>query len=104
MERIRIPFIGFNRVILQLDNNYAPVPFDGYHSYGVCGKDVIVYLFNDMVFDVYALKVTSGYVDRIIMRGYGEYITLVFNVFVPSAGANPKLAKGEFHFEWGQIL
>jgi hypothetical protein len=75
----------------------------GSHSYGVCGKDVILYLVNDDD-EVVGLVLKGGYINRIKTSSLGGMFSIMVEVFTLQAGANPDFVTKDFRYELVDVL
>lgn len=103
MEKLYFTLPGYRMALLQIGHNCSRIEMTGNHSYGVCGKDVILYLVNDDD-DVIGLRLVGGYINRIKTASLGELFSIMVEVFTRQAGANPELVTKDFHYEWVDVL
>lgn len=103
MEKLYFTLPDYRMALLQIGQNCSRIEMTGNHSYGVCGKDVILYLVNDDD-EVIGLRLVGGYVNRIKTASLGELFSIMVEVFTRQAGANPNLVTEDFHYEWVDVL
>lgn len=103
MEKLYFALPGYRMALLQIGQNCSPIPMSGSHSYGVCGKDVILYLVNDDD-EVVGLVLKGGYINRIKTSSFGECFSIMVEVFTRQAGANPELVTKDFRYELVDVL
>lgn len=103
MEKRYFALPGYRMALLQIGQNCSRIEMTGNHSYGVCGKDVILYLV-DVDDEVVGLRLIGGYVNRIKTSSLGEWFSIMVEVFTRQAGANPQLVTEDFHYEWVDVL
>lgn len=103
MEKLYFTLPGYRMALLQIGQNYSRIEMTGNHSYGVCGKDVILYLVNSDD-EVIGLRLIGGYVNRIKTASLGELFSIIVEVFTRRAGANPDLVTEDFYYEWVDVL
>lgn len=99
MEKRYFALPGYRMALLQIGQNCSRIEMTGNHSYGVCGKDVILYLVNDDD-EVIGLVLKGGYINRIKTSSLGVMV----EVFIRQAGANPELVTKDFRYEWVDVL
>lgn len=102
MERKYFTLPGFQKIFLQIGSRYSLIPLRGQYSYGCDGKRTILYLV-DVDNSVIAL-VLNGYINRIKTTNYNEWLHVTVEVFTRQAGANPRIVKEDFSYEWVDIL
>lgn len=103
MEKLYFTLPGYRMALLQIGQNCSRIEMTGNHSYGVCGKDVILYLV-DVDDEVVGLRLVGGYVNRIKTASLGEWFSIMVEVFTRQAGANPELVTKDFYYEWVDVL
>lgn len=96
-----VPF--YCKALLQIGQNYSLIPMSGSYSYGVCGKNVILYLV-DSEDEVIGLVLKGGYINRVKTFMLGEWFHFEVEVFTREAGANPNLVTEDFSYEWVDVL
>lgn len=103
MEKRYFSLPGYYMAFLQIGKNYSRIPMTGSYSYGVCGKNVILYLI-DVDDDIVGLVLKGGYINRVKTSNLGEWFLFEVEVFTRQAGANPNLVTEDFSYEWVDIL
>jgi len=103
VEKLYFTLPGYHMALLHIGHNCSRIEMTGAHSYGVCGKDVILYLVNDYD-EVVGLRLVGGYVNRIKTASLGSIFSIMVEVFTRQAGANPDLVTKDFHYELVDVL
>lgn len=105
MEKISLFLAGCSKLFLQIEQNYSEIPVKGIHSYACIGRSVILYHVDDQ-FNVRAIRFFDDcFINRIKTICYGgRSVQLLIEVFTRRAGANPKIVKGNFGYEWVDVL
>lgn len=102
MERKYFALPGFRKAFLQIGSRCSSIPLRGQYSYACDGQETVLYLV-DVDNSVIAL-VLNGYINRIKTKNYNEWVYVTVEVFTRQAGANPKIVKEDFSYEWVDIL
>lgn len=91
------------KALLQIGNGYAPIPIEGDHSYGVCGKNVILYLVQEDC-SVVGLVLKGGYINRIktYHTDFDSWLHVCVDVW--TLDENPKLISEDFSYEIVAVL
>lgn len=105
MEKYHIPLYGYNQIFLQIGQSCSQIPLLGNHSYGVLGKNAILYLV-DVDGSVEAISFKGGFINRIKSESFGyNRVDIVVEVFTRQAGANPNLVSPDaFNVEFYDVL
>lgn len=103
MEKRYFSLPGYCMAFLQIGSNYSRIPMSDSHSYGVCGKNVILYLVS-VDDEVFGLVLKGGYINRVKTSMLGKCLHFEVEVFTRQAGANPNLVTEDFSYEWVDVL
>ena len=103
MEKRFFSMQGYCKAFLQIGQNYSLISMSGAHSYGVCGKNVILFLV-DVDNEVVGLVLKGGYINRVNTYELNGVFCVCVEVFTRQSGANPNLVTEDFSYELVDVL